>query len=270
MKNNKEKNLELKNNNTSKRNKEIKPKKKKIKKAVIIIITIVIITLGVKLAIYTHNWKMLDKDMILNENSIVKDIDGNIIAKLGSEKKKKVVKYDEIPSNLKNAYVAIEDERFYSHHGVDVTRTLSAIGSYQNIPFILIMEKLTPKTSINYLEKMGVTTLTKKDQSLPLSLGGLEKGISPLQMTGAYATIANDGEYIEPTFYSKIDRKNGETVVKTTQNKRRVFSKKHSGTEIKQEEKKSYDNNVNNNITETIKGITNEIDEKETIIRDMQ
>ena len=72
-------------------------------------------------------------------------IDGNIIAKLGSEKKKKVVKYDEIPSNLKNAYVAIEDERFYSHHGVDVTRTLSAIGSYQNIPFVLIMEKLTPK-----------------------------------------------------------------------------------------------------------------------------
>ena len=59
MKNNKEKNLELKNNNTSKRNKEIKPKKKKIKKAVIIIITIVIITLGVKLAIYTHNWKMI-------------------------------------------------------------------------------------------------------------------------------------------------------------------------------------------------------------------
>ena len=89
MKNNKEKNLELKNNNTSKRNKEIKPKKKKIKKAVIIIITIVIITLGVKLAIYTHNWKMLVKDMILNENSIVKDIDGNIIAKLGSEKKRR-------------------------------------------------------------------------------------------------------------------------------------------------------------------------------------
>lgn len=44
-------------------------------------------------------------------------------------------------------------------------------------------------------------------------------------MAGAYATIANDGVYIEPTFYRKIERKNGEVVVKTKQKKRRVFSK---------------------------------------------
>lgn len=33
---------------------------------------------------------------------------------------------DEIPQNLKNAYVAIEDERFYKHRGVDVKRVLGA------------------------------------------------------------------------------------------------------------------------------------------------
>ena len=38
-----------------------------------------------------------------------------------------------------------------------------------------MMEKIKPKTSIKYMEKMGVTTLTNKDNSLPLSLGGLEK-----------------------------------------------------------------------------------------------
>ena len=35
-----------------------------------------------------------------------------------------------MPNNLKNAYVAIEDERFYSHHGVDIKRTASAIFNY--------------------------------------------------------------------------------------------------------------------------------------------
>ena len=37
--------------------------------------------------------------------------------------------------------------------------------------------------------------------------------------------FANDGEYIEPTFYTKAEKKNGTTIIKTTQKKRRVFSK---------------------------------------------
>ena len=87
------------------------------------------------------------------------------------------------------------------------------------------MEELTPKTSIKYLEKMGITTLTENDDGLPLALGGLDKGISPLQMAGAYSTIANDGVYIEPTFYTQIDRKNGAKVLESKQKSRRVFSK---------------------------------------------
>lgn len=100
-----------------------------------------------------------------------------------------------------------------------------AVESSQNIPFVEIMEQLKPKTSIKYLEKMGVTTLTEKDNGLPLSLGGLEKGISPLQMAGAYSTIANDGIYIEPTFYTKVEKHNGKTLIKANQKKKRVLSK---------------------------------------------
>lgn len=117
------------------------------------------------------------------------------------------------------------------YHPVDYTKSLGnitvrrAIESSQNIPFVEIMEELKPKTSIKYLKKMGISTLTKKDDNLTLALGGLVKGISPLEMAGAYATIANDGVYIEPTFYSKIDNKDGKTIIKTKQKKRRVFSK---------------------------------------------
>ena len=100
-----------------------------------------------------------------------------------------------------------------------------ALESSQNIPFVEMMEKIGPKTSIKYLEKMGITTLTKEDENLALALGGLDKGISPLEMAGAYATIANDGVYIEPTFYSKIVNKDGKTIQEAKQQKRRVFSK---------------------------------------------
>ncbi len=100
-----------------------------------------------------------------------------------------------------------------------------AVESSQNIPFVEIMETLKPKTSMRYLEKMGISTLTEEDETLVLSLGGLQKGISPLEMAGAYATIANDGEYIEPSFYSSIDNKIGKTIIKPSQKKKRVVSK---------------------------------------------
>lgn len=100
-----------------------------------------------------------------------------------------------------------------------------AVESSQNIPFVKMMEAITPKKSIKYLKEMGISTLTKKDETLSLALGGLEKGITPLEMAGAYATIANNGQYIEPTFYSKVENENGKVVLKSKQKTKRVMSK---------------------------------------------
>lgn len=100
-----------------------------------------------------------------------------------------------------------------------------ALESSQNIPFVRIINQLTPKTSIKYLKKMGISTLTDKDNNLSLALGGLDKGVSNLEMTAAYAMIANDGVYISPTFYKKVDFANGKTFIKSKQRKRRVLSK---------------------------------------------
>lgn len=99
-----------------------------------------------------------------------------------------------------------------------------AVESSQNIPFVKMMEQLTPSKSIKYMKKMGITTLTDKDNNLPLALGGLEKGMTPLETAAAYATIANNGEYISPTFYTKVENAKGKTVIKPKQEKRRVFS----------------------------------------------
>ena len=50
-----------------------------------------------------------------------------------------------------------------------------AVESSQNIPFVKMIEQLTPSVAIKYLKKMGITTLNEKDENLSLALGGLDK-----------------------------------------------------------------------------------------------
>lgn len=100
----------------------------------------------------------------------------------------------------------------------------SAVETSQNIPFVKIIEQITPSLSINYMKKMGITSLTKLDNNLNLALGGLDKGISPLEFAAAYACIANDGTYIEPTFYTKIQNSYGKTILKSKQTKKEILS----------------------------------------------
>lgn len=105
----------------------------------------------------------------------------------------------------------------------------SCIRTSQNIPMVKIMRELTPAKAIEYMKKMGVTSLDdNKDSTLPLSIGGLTKGISPLEMAGTYATIANDGVYITPTFYTKVVDSNGNTVLTSKQEKTRVYSEQNA------------------------------------------
>lgn len=111
----------------------------------------------------------------------------------------------------------------YNEYKGEIT-VRSAVESSQNIPFVKIMEELTPKESIKYMKKLGISSLTEKDENLNLALGGLDKGISPLEMASAYGTIANSGTYIEPTFYIKIENSIGKTVVKSKQKSKKVFS----------------------------------------------
>lgn len=113
--------------------KDIKLKKKekrKKRKKFILFILLILIILVTYLSISILKWQNIFKVMLDNEHSIILDQDGNIIANLGDEKIHKNISFSEMPDSLKNAYVSIEDERFYKHHGVDTKRTIAAIGSY--------------------------------------------------------------------------------------------------------------------------------------------
>ena len=78
---------------------------------------------------------------------------------------------------------------------------------------------------MEYLKKMGISTLhDERDAGLSTAIGGLTYGVSPLEMAGAYASIANNGNYIEPTFYSKVEDSDGNVVLEPNQKTEKVCS----------------------------------------------
>lgn len=60
-------------------------------------------------------------------STFVYDQEGNEIVKLVAQNSNRIpVSIDKVPKNLQNAFVAIEDERFYEHNGIDVKGIIRA------------------------------------------------------------------------------------------------------------------------------------------------
>ena len=52
---------------------------------------------------------------IKHENSVVKDLNGNVIAVLNGDENRESIGLSEMADYLPKAFIAIEDERFYEH-----------------------------------------------------------------------------------------------------------------------------------------------------------
>lgn len=120
--------------------KKAKNRKKKSKAGRVVKTLIVLFVLGVMGAAATVVWATwgMDFDFAdsfnkfgLSLSSVVyyEDAEGNLnqYERLVADENRVWVDYDAIPDNMKNAFVAIEDQRFYRHHGVDLKRTAGAV-----------------------------------------------------------------------------------------------------------------------------------------------
>ena len=113
-----------------------------------------------------------------------------------------------------------------SHRGYITVR--QGIECSSNIVNMKILSNLGVEKGLKYANELGLSYYTKEDESVGLAIGGTKHGTNPLQMAAAYATIANGGEYIEPTFYTKVESASGKTVLEAKQEKRRVFSEQNA------------------------------------------
>ena len=101
-----------------------------------------------------------------------------------------------------------------------LTTIREAIAKSMNIIAVKTLEVVTPQVGFDYLLKLGFTTLVDNsegskfsDINYPLSLGGITKGVTNLELTAAYAAIANSGTYQKPTLYTKILDHNGNVLI---------------------------------------------------------
>ena len=67
---------------------------------------------------------------IKSQNSHIKDINGNDLGSLRGDENRVIIKMDNMAPYLSKAFIAIEDERFYGHIGVDVKRTARAVYTF--------------------------------------------------------------------------------------------------------------------------------------------
>lgn len=113
-------------------------------------------------------------------------------------------------------------KNWYSgYRGSQTIRT--AIKDSMNIITVKVFQDVTPQVGYDYLCNMGITTLKNGETSIngiaendvneSMCLGGLTEGVTNLELTGAYASIANGGTYVEPTFYSKVLDHDGNVLI---------------------------------------------------------
>ena len=123
------------------------------------------------------------------ESSIIYDRNGNQIAKIGLEKRKKVT-YDDLPQVLVDAIIATEDSRYYQHNGFDLPRfTRAAAGQ--------VINKITGRgnagggsTISMQVVKNNFTdteqTVTRKFTDIYISIFKLEKNYSKEEILEYY------------------------------------------------------------------------------------
>lgn len=83
-----------------------------------------------------------------------------------------------------------------------------------NTVAVQLADKVGPSNVIANAKKLGITTLVEDgspndDNLASAALGGLTKGVTPLEMAAAYGAFANKGVYIKPTAIVKILDRNG-------------------------------------------------------------
>jgi len=154
---------------------------------------------------------------------------------------------------LDNGYTAattIDDIPFYvdgklwpsnwytGYRGIHTLR--QSVEQSVNVNSVKTLQSIGIKTSMEYLSKMGIINVenpekdnfitsaenrVNNDENLSaLGLGGMTKGLTPLEMTAAYGTIANLGTYIEPISFTKVLDKDGHVLIDNTPKKNAVVS----------------------------------------------
>ncbi|WP_235001572.1 transglycosylase domain-containing protein [Halobacillus sp. Marseille-P3879] len=127
-------------------------------------------------------------------------------------------------------YSLLEDEqtsygdytpRNYDGQYDGYTSMYQAIIESKNAPAVWLLDQMGIGYAKKYLEQLGLPT---KDEGLSIALGGLSEGYTPLQLTQAYRSFANQGKVIDGHAIQQIIDRNGEVIHRQEISEKQVFN----------------------------------------------
>ncbi|HYF83537.1 MAG TPA: PBP1A family penicillin-binding protein [Clostridia bacterium] len=126
--------------------------------------------------------------------------------------------------------------RNYSNNFKGLVTLREGIKHSTNVVAVKIVQDIGIERSLEYLKKFGITTMVTKadnkvtnDEGLSsLALGGVTKGVKPIEMAAAFSVFPNKGILIKPISFTKILDKDGNLIFENKPEKSKVISEQVS------------------------------------------
>lgn len=150
--------------------------------------------LGILIGYYYSTLPELDLEKIKNVSmtSYIYDCNGNVITTYNETENRDWVEIENIPDNLKEAFISVEDKTFYSHHGYNPKRLAGAVLSWVTQTDVYGGSTITQQLIKNTILS-NEPTIKRKIQELFLATQ-LEKKMSKDEILEAYLNIIFLGE----------------------------------------------------------------------------
>ncbi|MFW6273518.1 MAG: penicillin-binding protein 1A [Halanaerobium sp.] len=107
----------------------------------------------------------------------------------------------------------------------------TALTNSVNVAAVKLIQDLGVKEVVDFSEKLGITTFTKDDgheDHYSLALGGLNRGVTPIEMASAYSVFANKGIYTEPHAITKVYDKHDKKIYEAQPKSKMIMSEADS------------------------------------------
>ena len=106
----------------------------------------------------------------------------------------------------------------------------TALEQSLNVPTVKLAQYVGVDKPLYYAQQMGISTLVLSgnvsDRNLAMSLGGLTRGVTPLEIASAYGVIANQGIRAEPVSILKVVDRNGKVIEQAASKEKMVVNQR--------------------------------------------
>lgn len=97
-----------------------------------------------------------------------------------------------------------------------LTSLRSGLARSVNVMAVKLLSEVGIEETVDLIKRMGITTLVesgnRQDLVLPLALGGLTRGVTPLEMASAFGVYANQGIHAQPFAIEKVVDNRGQVI----------------------------------------------------------